>query len=267
MEEEDKKEIVPDEENENIIVKDVTVNEVKPKKQRKPMTPEYKAMLVERIAHARKVKRQAHDAGVTPKRIITPDKDQKKPFFCDVCKKTYASKISLNNHNKRYHSEKQLMNIIKEKEMQNEQAKQTQAKQTQAKQTQPKPLREELKLPQTETAPTKDTENFKIVDGKNHDENKAPAKAPQAKQTQPAPVIQPPPPLVRIQPPPPPPVERKPVYTGPKMYTYEQFKEIETQNEIKKKQKEKELKAQKKNEHIQKTIENMRAGGIPTFHY
>ena len=248
-------------------MKDVTVNEVKPKKQRKPMTPEYKAMLVERIAHARKVKRQAHDAGVTPKRIITPDKDQKKPFFCDVCKKTYASKISLNNHNKRYHSEKQLMNIIKEKEMQNEQAKQTQAKQTQAKQTQPKPLREELKLPQTETAPTKDTENFKIVDGKNHDENKAPAKAPQAKQTQPAPVIQPPPPLVRIQPPPPPPVERKPVYTGPKMYTYEQFKEIETQNEIKKKQKEKELKAQKKNEHIQKTIENMRAGGIPTFHY
>jgi len=255
MEEEDKKEIVPDEENENIIVKDVPVNEVKPKKQRKPMTPEYKAMLVERIAHARKVKRQAHDAGVTPKRIITPDKDQKKPFFCDVCKKTYASKTSLNNHNKRYHSEKQLMNIIKEKEMQ----------QTQAKQTQPKPLREELKLPQNETAPTKDTENFKIVDGKNHDENKAP----QAKQTQPAPVIQPapPPPLVRIQPPPPPPVERKPVYTGPKMYTYEQFKEIETQNEIKKKQKEKELKAQKKNEHIQKTIENMRAGGIPTFHY
>jgi len=244
MELEDKKEIVPDEEDENIVVKDVPVNEVKPKKQRKPMTPEYKALLVERIAHARKVKRQAHDAGVTPKRVITPDPDQKKPFFCDVCKKTYASKVSLQAHNKRYHPEKRLMNIIKEKE---------------TKQTP-----EELKLPQTEAAPTKDTENFKIVDGKNHDEKEipAPAKAP-APAPAPAPVIKPPPPppLVRVQPQP------QPVYTGPKRYTYDEFKEIETEKIHQKKQKEKELKAQAKQAHIQKTIANMRAGGIPTFHY
>lgn len=235
MEAEDKKEVVRDEEEENIVVKDVPVDEVKPKKQRKPMTPEYKALLVERIAHARKVKRQAHDAGVTPKRIITPDPDQKKPFFCDVCKKTYASKISLNNHNKRYHQEKQLMNIIKEKEKQKTEAKQTEAKQTEEKQTeQTKPL------PQTEQP------------------------APPPPQAPPLVRVQAPQPLVRTQAPPPPPPP-PPVYTGPKMYTYEQFKEIETQNEIKKKQKEKELKAQQKQAHIQKTIENMRSGGIPIF--
>ena len=224
MEEEDTNEIIVESENENVV----ELNEVKPKKQRKQFTPEYKALLVERIAHARKVKRQAHDAGVTPKRVIMPDSDQKKPFFCDVCKKTYASKTSLNNHNKRYHSEKQLMNIIKEKE--------------------------------------KKTDNIKVVTGKEAPPPAPVAPPPPPPAAAPAPPP-PPPPAAAPAPAPVPPPEMKPISSGPARYTYDEYKLMETQNNIKKKLKENEAKAQAKQAHIQRTIDNMRAGGIPTFHY
>ena len=208
--EEEKKEIVAESTDENIEVKDVIVKEAKPKKQRKPLTPEYKALLVERIANARNVKNKARKIGVTPKRVIVPDNKESKPYFCDVCKKSYASINSLKKHNVRFHSEKQLKNIIKEKEMKNEKEKEAK-----------------------------------------------PVEAPK-----PTPI-----PQIRAPPPAPPPLERKPVYTGPQRYTYDEFKQIETQNNIKKQQKEKELKAQAKQAHILKTIENMRGGGIPTFNY
>ena len=241
MEEQDKKEVVPETKDENIEVKEVTVNEVKPKKQRKPLTPEYKALLVERIANARKVKRKAHDIGVTPPRIIAPDKGEAKRFYCDSCRKSYASQSSLKKHNRRFHAEKQLANIIKEKEMQNEkEAKPDEAKPVE----QPKPV-----------------EQAKPVEQPKPVEQAKPVEQPKAI-PKPIPI-----PQIQTPPPPRPVIERTPVYTGPKRYTYEEFKQIENQNKIKKQQKEKELKAQAKQNHILKTIANMKQGGIPTFNY
>ena len=213
-------------ETKEIEIEDIAEPEVVKKKQKRTMTPEYKAILVERLAKARAVKRAAHDAGVTPARKIHPDKDEPKRFYCETCRKSYKSHESLKRHNHRFHQEKKLSNIIQEKMNEKENVKQDKVEPVGEPEKEIKEIKKEIK---------------------------------EVKELKEEPVVQP----LQAPPPPPPPVlERRQVNTGPARYTYDEYKMMEVEHTSRRKQKDKEAKAQAKQAHILKSIELMKAGGV-----
>ena len=213
-------------ETKEIEIEHIAEPEVVKKKQKRTMTPEYKAILVERLAKARAVKRAAHDAGVTPARKIHPDIDEPKRFYCETCRKSYKSHESLKRHNHRFHQEKKLSNIIQEKMNEKENVKQDKVEPVGEPEKEIKEIKKEIKE-------VKELKEQHIVSS------------------------------LQAPPPPPPPVlERRQVNTGPARYTYDEYKQIEKIHITKQKQKDKEAKAQAKQAHILKSIELMKAGGV-----
>ncbi len=227
---------------------DVTGEEMLSKKSKREMTPEYKAVLVERLKKAREVKKKADQLGVLPKRRIKPDPDEPKRFYCSDCRKSYKTAETLAKHINRFHKEKKLSNIVKEKEMSNNSKKD--APQNEKEAPTSKADSKEKKEPVE-----KPTEEAKA------DEPKAEPPITNVKEELLAPAITQsilPPPLPVQKPKPPKP-------SGPPRYTYQEFKEIEKRNNDMKKQEEKAFKAKQKQDHILRTIQNMKNGGIPLF--
>jgi len=226
---------------------DVTGEEMLSKKSKREMTPEYKAVLVERLKKAREVKKKANQLGVMPKRRIKPDPDEIKRFYCSDCRKSYKTAETLAKHINRFHKEKKLSNIVKEKEMTNNIKKDA---------PQNEKIQEQSKEPVKEQKPTE-----KPSEEKKKDEPKKEPPAPSVREELLAPAI-----TQSILPPPLPVQKPKPAKpSGPPKFTYEQFKEIEKRNNEMKKKQEKEFKAKQKQDHILRTIQNMKNGGIPLF--
>jgi len=229
---------------------DVTGEEMLSKKSKREMTPEYKAVLVERLKKAREVKKKANQLGVMPKRRIKPDPDEIKRFYCSDCRKSYKTAETLAKHINRFHKEKKLSNIVKEKEMSNNNKKDAPQNEKEAPS---KEAAQEKKEPVKEQKPTKEAKA---------DEKKAEPPitagvineilAPAITQS----ILPPPLPVQKPKPPKP---------SGPPRYTYEEFKNIEKRNNDRKKQEEKALKVKKQQDHILRTIQNMKNGGIPLF--
>ena len=225
---------------------DVTGEELISKKSKREMTPEYKAVLVERLKKAREVKKKADQLGVLPKRRIKPDPDEPKRFYCSDCRKSYKTAETLAKHINRFHKEKKLSNIVKEKEMSNNSKDAPQ---------------NEKEAPKSKTAEEKKEPVKEPTEEKKADEKKAEPPASSVGDVLLAPaitqsILPPPPPIQKPKPPKP---------SGPPRYTYEEFKEIEKRNNERKKQEEKALKAKQKQDHILRTIQNMKNGGIAIF--
>ena len=272
MDEEPTNDVVIEEQEEE--AEEIPAEQLVSKKSKREMTPEYKAVLVERLKKARALKRKAHDLGVTPKRKIAPDPDEPKRFYCEICRRSYKTHETLKKHNNRFHSEKVLSNIIKEKEMSNvkinaetQQTNEGEAKPEQCQEGKPEAKPNEKK--ETDEKPKEDTKKPEAPDGVTNEvltpnqptigvSGVSPHIAPTIGVSGVSPHIAPAPTLYqrgqRGVP------AKKP--SGPPRYTYEEFKEIERKKNEEKKKAEKEARARAKQEHILKTIANMKNGGI-----
>ena len=244
MDDENNIDVVTGEEVDEIEAEEqeVTGEEMLSKKSKREMTPEYKAVLVERLKKAREVKKKANQLGVMPKRRIKPDPDEIKRFYCSDCRKSYKTAETLAKHINRFHKEKKLSNIVKEKEMTNNIKKdEKEAPSKEKKEPVKEPTKEEKKDEPKKEPPAPSTAGVtnEIL-------------APAITQS----ILPPPLPVQKPKPPKP---------SGPPRYTYEQFKEIEKRNNEMKKKQEKEFKAKQKQDHILRTIQNMKNGGIPLF--
>tara|TARA_E500000318_G_scaffold25453_3_gene25447 strand:- start:1368 stop:2144 length:777 start_codon:yes stop_codon:yes gene_type:complete len=235
---------------------DVTGEDLISKKSKREMTPEYKAVLVERLKKAREVKKKADQLGVLPKRRIKPDPDEPKRFYCSDCRKSYKTAETLAKHINRFHKEKKLSNIVKEKEMTSNNKKDAPQNEKEAPTSKAVSKEEDSK---EKKEPVKEPTKEKKADEKN-EAALAPITtgvtnevlAPTITQS----ILPPPPPIQKPKPPKP---------SGPPKFTYEEFKEIEKRNNERKKQEEKAFKAKQKQDHILRTIQNMKNGGIPLF--
>lgn len=258
MNDENDIDVVTGEQVDEIEEKDVTGEELLSNKSKRQMTPEYKAELVERLKKARETKKKANQLGVAPKRRIKPDADQGKLYFCDICKRSYKTNETLVKHNKRFHKEKLLSNIVMDKEKSNNKLKEDAAQKQ--KKAEEKPTEDKKEPAEKQSKAKNETK-----------ENNAPPVNAEPVNAEGGGILSTPPVTNSIigsanasQTPVPLPdnAPAKPTKPAVPRYTYEEFKKIEKINNERLKKKEKELKRLKDEDHIRKTIENMKRGGI-----
>lgn len=234
------------------------------KKNRKEITPEYRKVLIERLEKARAIKNKGKKVGVKLKRTIMPDPDEKQNY-CSICKRSYKTARTLKQHCQRIHGEKKMSVKIKDAEAQQQETesksdetkKQTEDKTEDGKENKViKPTneviaphvekitdKERLLIAQQKQAQQKQIEQQKQAQQKIIEQQK------QAQQK-----------IMQNTPPPSPKLTRQPP-TEPR-YTIKEFRMMEARQKEVMKIREKEMKAKAKQEHIQKSVALMIAGGI-----
>ena len=217
------------------------------KKNRKEITPEYRKVLIERLEKARAVKNKGKKVGVKLKRTIMPDADEKQNY-CSICKRSYKTAKGLKQHCQRIHGEKKMSAKIKDAEAQQQETesksdetkKQTESKTEDAKENKVIEKTNEVITPHVEKIT--DKERLLIAQQKQAQQKQAQQK------------------LMQNIPPPSPKLTRQPP-TEPR-YTIKEFRMMEARQKEVMKIREKEMKKRAKQDHIQKSIALMIAGGV-----
>ena len=238
------------------------------KKNRKEITPEYRKVLIERLEKARAVKNKGKKVGVKLKRTIMPDADEKQNY-CSICKRSYKTAKGLKQHCQRIHGEKKMSAKIKDAEAQQQETesksdetkKQTESKTEDAKENKVIEKTNEVITPHVEKIT--DKERLLIAQQKQAQQKQAQQKQAQQKQIEQqkqAQQKQAQQKLMQNIPPPSPKLTRQPP-TEPR-YTIKEFRMMEARQKEVMKIREKEMKKRAKQDHIQKSVALMIAGGV-----
>ena len=217
-----------------------TEEAVVPVRKKREMTPEYRKVLLERLEKARQTKQKGKKVGVKLKRTIKADPDEKQNY-CSICRRSYASPYGLKVHCRKVHGEKKMSDKVKDAEAQQQEAEKPK-EESKTEQTKEEP-KNEIIQPQNEVITThveEVTDKERLLIAKQKEEQAIAIAKAQAKAQAP--------PKVKT------PSETK--------YTIKEYRIMEAKHQQLMKSREKEMKEKAKQEHIQKSIQLMLAGGL-----
>lgn len=224
-----------------------TEEAVVPVRKKREMTPEYRKVLLERLEKARQTKQKGKKVGVKLKRTIKADPDEKQNF-CSICRRSYASPYGLKVHCRKVHGEKKMSDKVKDAEAQQQEAEKPK-EESKTDETKEEPKNEIIQPKNEVIKPTNQviTANVEEVTDKERlliakqKEAQARAKAVAIAKAQAPPKVKTP--------------------SEPR-YTIQEYRTMEARHKQLMKSREKEMKAKAKQEHIQKSIQLMLAGGL-----
>lgn len=238
------------------------------KQNRKEITPEYRQVLIERLEKARAVKNKGKKVGVKVKRTIMPDADEKQNY-CSICKRSYKTAKGLKQHCQRIHGEKKMSVKIKDAEEKqqteskgesnetiDESKKQTEVKTEDAKENKVIKPTNEVITPHVEKIT--DKERLLIAQQKQAQQKQAQQRQAQQRQLEQQKQAQQR--LMQPTPPPSPKLTRQPPTET--RYTIKEYRMMEARQKEVMKMREREIKNRARQDHIQKSIALMVAGGI-----